>query len=124
MITQSTHRKLSPTVGSSIKTKDLVLAFRLEASLYADKKNVLKNNKSFYEKLLKCLMKFTELHSHHKYDTLIKSKHAGYKKLTGNIKGYRFKFKLDQKYSVLSEEELKDDMLLIRLGHIGDFHKG
>ena len=69
-------------------------------------------------------MKFTELHSHHNYDTLAKSNHAGYKKLTGDINGFHFKFKLSQQYSVLSEEEFKNEMLLIRLGHIGDFHKG
>lgn len=46
-----------------------------------------------------------------------------FKQVTGNIEGYGYRFKIDNKNRVLCEEELQENKLILKLGKIGDFHK-
>ena len=58
-----------------------------------------------------------------KYKESLNGANADYKKLKGAGKdGYQYKFKVDQQYSVLTNEESTDEQLLIFLGSVGYHH--
>ena len=106
----------NPTVK---REKNLYFNF---AGVGKDSRKLLKSNARLCYKFIDALVKFTDYLGPH--DRLCDLNIFDTKPLTGNIDSYKFKFKLDQKNSVLynGDEKQEEGRHFIDLGKIADHH--